>query len=228
MKRVVLLDRFKQRLDPEHFSEFADVEVVTVYSNEEALTVHRRNRADLIITELYGSGMSTVRFCEQLREEAGLRGVSVIVYCRDNDVERAEAARCRANAALTLPVSRRGLHAALDRLLNVPPRFPFRGAFSARTTDRSSPPVECRSEDISVTGMLIEAKRELRKGDSLSFLLPLTAARTYPALAEVVRSAQDRPAGGWWYGIRFSRLETAARQAIGRLGGGRPKPEQVA
>ncbi len=218
MKRVLLTDRFKHHLDPEFFAEFADVELITAYSNEDALKIHRSQRADVIITELYGSGMSTQQFCEDLRQDEGLRGVSIIVVCRDNAVELAEAGRCRANAVQTLPVSRSDLRRTLRRFLDVPPRRDYQGNFSARRIGSPADIIDCRAENISIGGMLIRAKAELRKGDRLSCTFTLPPQQPFITQAEVVRTVTtNMPTESRQYGIRFSNLPATARRAIERI-----------
>lgn len=217
MKRIILTDRFKQHLTQEFFAEFEDVEVITAYSHEEAVKIHRSRRADLIVTELYGSGMDTARFCSLLRGEEGTRGVSIILYCRDNEVERSESARCKANAVLSLPVDRRLLRGTMQRLLNVSPRRAFHTTFRARRS-RSDAFIDCRTLNISVSGMLIEAAADLHDGEQLHFSLALPAVPALAAQAEVVRAARsESPSRGMWYGLRFSRIDPASRRAIERI-----------
>ncbi len=218
MNKVILVDRFKQNLDPEFLSNLADIEMITAYSNEQALELHRSRKADLIITTLYGAGMNPVLFCSTLREDEGVRGVSIIVYCRDNEVERSESAQCRANAVLTLPVNGALLRETMLRLLSVPPRHIFRGTFMARRNSAADATIDCLMENISVTGMLFEAGANLHKGEKLLCTLTLPSAPPFVTLAEVVRKSHElAPSKGTWYGARFTRLDPTARRAIERV-----------
>jgi len=215
MKKVIVTDRFKQHLDPEFFSAFAEVEMITAYSNEHALQLHRSRKAELIITALYGSGMNTVQFCSTLREDEGARGVSIIVYCRDNEVELAESAQCRANAVLTLPANGTLLRDTMLRLLSVPPRHTVRSTFRARRNSTADASINCLMENISVTGMLFEAGTNLQKGEKLLCTLTLPSAPPFVTLAEVVRQSREQsPSKSMRYGARFTRLDPAARRAI--------------
>jgi len=215
MQRIIIIDHFKQRLDLDFFSDLSDYEIVTAYSNEDALKIHRAKNADLIITELYGSGMNTVQFCYLLREDAGVRAVSVIVFCRDNEIELRECGRCRANAVMTLPVVKTRLQEKMHQLLSVPPRRSFRTDFSARRVGTAAATIGCRTENISVTGMLIEASATLQAGEKLSCNLALLpASPIFTAQAEVVRA--DTAQTGR-YGIKFTSLDPAARKAIERI-----------
>ncbi len=218
MKRVILTDQFKQRLQPDLFDAFRNIELLTAYSNEDALRMHRSRPADLIITELYGAGMSTAELCSQLRGDS-TRGVPVIVTCRDNEVERAESARCKAAAVLTLPLSRALLRTTLQQVLSIPPRRTLHGIFNiCRTSGAASANIDCRMENISVTGMLIEVNADLHRGEKIDCMLALPAEQPFLLKAEVVRtSAELSPTGGTRYGVRFFRLNPTAQRAIERV-----------
>jgi CheY-like chemotaxis protein len=211
MKKILFIDSIKQKVRLDFFEELSDFEVLTAYSNADALRIHRKEKAALIITELYGSGMSAQQFCAQIRDDEELRDVSIIVYCRDNEVELMEARQCRANAVLTLPVHGIVLRQKIHQFLSIPTRGRFHAQFSARTSTAPSMAIDCRIENISVTGMLIKADAELRRGDVLQYSLDLAPARSFAVQAEVVRN--DRGL----YGVRFSRIDPAARRAIEAL-----------
>jgi CheY-like chemotaxis protein len=209
MKKIIFIDRVKQNIsDPGLFDDLSDLELLTAYANPDALRIHRKEKASLIITELYDAGMSALQFCAVIREDEELRDVSIIVCCRDNEVERGEAEQCRGNAVLTLPLGRTVLRDKVRELLSIPSRKNFPTRFSARTGGTARSAVDCRVENISVTGMLIAADIELHRGDTLQYSLDLAPARSFAMQAEVVRAERGR------YGVRFSRIDPAARRAI--------------
>jgi CheY-like chemotaxis protein len=219
VKKVIIIDRLKQRFDSDSFDVFADVELLTAYTHGQALQMHHNQRADLVITELHIPGIDAAEFCEQLREADPTRGVPVIVYCRDNEVEREESARCRAAAVLTLPVARTLLRVTMRRLLSVQPRREYHGLFVAsRPYGVSRTGINCRMENISITGMLFAAHADLRTGEKIDCTLTIPEERPFVLRAEVVRSGPVKtPAGAARYGVRFFRLSPTARQAIERL-----------
>jgi two-component system alkaline phosphatase synthesis response regulator PhoP len=216
MKKIIFLDRVKQAVDHDLFEELSGCEVFTAYSNADALRIHQKEKVSLIITELYGSGMSGAQFCSNVRENEELRDVSIIVCCRDNEIELREAAQCRANAVLTMPLSGDALRRKIDALLSIPARGSFHAQFSARTGGAPRIAIDCRTENISVTGMLIRADAELRRGDLLQYSLDLAPAMSFAVQAEVVRADRGR------YGVRFARLDPAAQRAIEVLISRRP------
>lgn len=208
MKKIIFIDRVKQNIGLDFFEELSDVEALTAYSNADVLRIHRKEKAAVIIIELYGTGVSARELCAQIRDDAGLRDVSIIVFCRDNEIERREAAQCRANAVLTLPLRGDLLRQAVHEFLSIPSRGSFHAQFSARTSGAAPMAVDCSTENISVTGMLIKANAILRRGDMLQYSLDLAPARSFAVQAEVVRNDRDR------YGVRFARIDPAARRAI--------------
>jgi len=208
MKKIIFIDRIKQQVDIDLFEDLSDFEVLTAYTNADALKIHCKEKAALIITELYGSGMNARQFCDQIRDDEQVRDVSIIVCCRDNEIERNEAAQCRTNAVLVLPLSASALRRKINELLSIPIRGSFHAQFSARTSGASRTTVGCRIENISVTGMLINADADLRQGDLLQYSIDLAPAKSFAMRAEVVRNDHGR------YGVRFARLDPAARRAI--------------
>jgi hypothetical protein len=56
MRKIIFTDRVKQNIDHSFFDEMSDFDLLTAYSNADALSIHRKEKATLIITELYGSG----------------------------------------------------------------------------------------------------------------------------------------------------------------------------
>jgi DNA-binding response OmpR family regulator len=211
MKTIIFTDRVKQNVGIDFFEELSDLEVLTAYSNADALKIHRKEKAALIITELYGSGMSARQFCAQIRDDGELRDVSIIVCSRDNEIELGEAAQCRATAVLMLPLRGSVLRWKVNELLRIPARSSFHTQFSARTSRTMRMSIDCRTENISVTGMLIKADAELQRGDLLHYSLDLAPAGPLPMEAEIVRNDRGR------YGVRFSCIDPAAQRAIEAL-----------
>jgi CheY-like chemotaxis protein len=213
MKRVILTDRVRQHCAVELSGQFP-VETVLTYSNEDALAAHRSKKADLIIIELYGSGMNAVEFCSRVRESAELSRVSIIVCCRDNEIELSESMRCRANAVMRMPVQPSQLHGAVQQLLAIPARTEYQATFSARCARPSlKSSFNCRGRNISITGMLVEADADLQPGDRINCSLVIPPAPSFEAQAVVVRTAFSEGSTGR-YGLRFSRLDPAALRAI--------------
>ncbi len=214
MKKIIIADRIWQGVGFEVYPDSEDIQVFKAYSNEDVLNLHRENKADLIITELYGTGMSTAQLCSVIRETPDLKYVSVIVCRKDNVIEIAQSQKCRANVVLTLPLRPGVLRRAVQQLLTIPVRAFYRIPFSARCSKLSaSGSFQCEAENISITGILIQAKADLNQGDRINFTLSLPYVGSFETQAEVIRTVKT--AGNRrQYGLRFSRLEPTARYAI--------------
>jgi len=111
--------------------------------------------------------------------------------------------QCGHDAALRGTVLRRKVH----EFLSIPPAAVSMHSSAPGSARPRSCPLTARTENISVTGMLIEAAAELRRGDLLQYSLDLAPARSFAMEAEVVRNDRGR------YGVRFfpSRSRGAAR-----------------
>jgi len=214
MKRIVVLDKIWQHVGLELDRESGNVEIVTACTNEEILNSHRKEKADLIITELHGPGMKAVQLCSAIREDRDLRNVSMIICCGQDEIELAESRQCRANAVMPLPVDPRLLHRAIQDLTNIPIRVNYRVpivAFCTRPSVRS--PFESAVENISATGMLIEAKAALKLGDMITYALDLSSTIQLQMQAEVIRMVKAS-SERILYGLRFLQVDPPDRHMI--------------
>ncbi|HUJ18613.1 MAG TPA: PilZ domain-containing protein [Nitrospirota bacterium] len=120
-----------------------------------------------------------------------------------------------------MPVTPPILIEKAQQLLSVPGRKSLRLllTLSVQGSGRDSP-FYCRSEDISVTGMLVETDRPLENGDRVSCALTPPGSVEVRASGEVVRVI--RPAldsNLYRSGIRFLDLTDEARAAIESIAG---------
>ncbi len=225
MKRIIITGQVKQYAGIELYEKLKDVEFFTAYSNEEAVNIHRKEKGHLIVIGLYGSGMNAVTFCSRIREDSELRRVSIIVFCRDNEIELGESARCRANAVMTFPPDQTLLLRNVRQFLAIPSRGSCHIGFKARVGgSRTEHLFDGWTGNISVTGMMIEANADLNRGDRILCSLVLPPATSFETQAEIVWTVKSSAVDRNRYGVRFSRLDLAARQAIETLVGQHPRP----
>ncbi len=217
MKKVIIADSIRTLLDQDAgFLERTNVELFEAGSNDEALEIHRREKADLIITLLNMPGMSGDKLCSLVRAESALRAVSIVIYCPDTEKDAERCEKSRANAVLSLPVHTASLADKARQLLDISARGPYRVNFPVRVEGQLlGKPFYCSSENISATGMLIMSDRDLDEGDKMecSFVLPdRTPVET---MGEVVRSIKKGARADFkWYGIRFLSLTPEAQRAL--------------
>src|SRR5512137_924409 len=137
-------------------------------TSEEILDLHRRIKADLIITEFSLPDMNGVQLCSVIRADPGLRGVSLILICENSAVFQAACREAGANAVITKPVDHFDLFSKVAELILVPQRKEMRVLLRVSVEGKGEgAPFFATSYNISVSGMLLEAKPELRAGDML-------------------------------------------------------------
>ncbi len=218
MKKVLVAHVVHNYLkhDPE-FREWKDVAIFVAASNEEALSIHRAEQVNLIITDLKMPGMSSREFCAAIRGDAGLRAVSIIMICANEIAAIEESLRCRTNAILLRPVHPLVLMTKARQLVDVPPRGVYSALLSVRIEGR--PREEgffCRSQNISAAGVLIESDRQLSEGMRLecSFLIP-ESKQVAHIPAKVVRVVEQAGAeNGRQYGLMFTDMPPEVRQLL--------------
>jgi CheY-like chemotaxis protein len=196
---------------------FSRDEYVIVYASaeEDILSEHRADRADLIIADFDTPGIGGDRLCYRIRREVDLRAVSIIMVC-DGDKDVAE--RCRtfgANAIVTKPVDPENLLRKMKELLDVHERKNVREIVKVSVTVSSQDGFFFAvSKNLSVSGLLFETNRVLVIGDCIkcSFVLQ------HPVIieGEIVRTTRIRGESGdtFEYGVRFHRLDPAAEDEI--------------
>ena len=216
MQKIIITQDIKAFLDQkDHFLNRADVRVFSVASNEEALKIHRAEKADVIIADLDADVLKGELFCSTIREDKELCRVSLIIaHSGDPNIQRISS--CRANAFIEKSADPALFIEKARQLMSIPVREAYRTPIGIMVNcDNRGNPSLGYSENISVTGMLIDTEKTFPKGGILlcSFVLPdSTRVR---AEAEIVRiSARATEHDTNQYGIRFLDLDAACRTAI--------------
>lgn len=195
-----------------------DIQVFTASTNDEVLKVHRKETADLIITELELPGIPTEDLFGTIRQWKELRAVSTIIICQDTLAHRERCKQCHANAVIPLPVDTTLLLVKMHQFLNVAPRMEYRAALAVGISGKyRDNPVPFHTENISASGMLIRAEEPLARGDGifLSFFLPDGLhVSGYGEIVRIVRSPDD--ARAFLYGVRFTNIDPELKAAIER------------
>jgi CheY-like chemotaxis protein len=187
----------------------------------ETLALHRAEHADLIVTDLDLPDLDAESLCQAVRADEALRNTSILVVCGADEVERRRAQACRANAHVVRPVDADALAAQITRLIAVSSRAHYSVLARVTTADQNRErSFFCRSENVSVAGILIETSEPLRLGQALdcSFFLP--GRLQLVAQGRVVRQASSPK--GRRFGIQFVGLSqqdaAALRSFVDRWG----------
>jgi len=217
MKKILTSDDLNRLyLRNEAIIDRVDIAVLTAETNDEMLDIHRKEKADLIITRLGLPGMRIEDVFNTIRESTDLRKVSTIIICEDNVTHQARCKQCGPNAVISMPVNKAGLHAKAMQLLDVAPRRAYRVTLNVSVEGKfNNKPFLHRTEDISSTGMLIRAKDILAQGDRITFSFYLPNDMRISAHGEVERIVKlTTEPGICLYGVKFTDLGSDARSAI--------------
>jgi len=187
------------------------VKVHPAASAADVLELHRKIKADLIVAEFAMPVMNGAQLCAAIRAEPGLKAVSVIIACDDSKVMQAACKDAGANAVITKPVDPFDLFSKIAELIIIPQRKDMRVLLrvSVDGKDEASTFI-ARSYNISVSGMLLETKRELKVGDVMKCTFNI--AHTEISAECTVMRADGAESGTYRYGVRFHNL--AARSLI--------------
>ncbi len=195
----------------------ADFRIYTATSGEEALRVHREERASLIVADLDLPDMGGDRLCSLVRNESAIRNVSIVLVCHDVPEELERVSTCGANAWVTKPVRPEQLVESVGQLLAVSLRRGYRVLLKARVNGaRESVPFFCTSHNISVSGILLETEKPLEPGDCITCSFFLPGSQQIVVDGEVVR-LEKKPDGLFHYGVRFIDLAPSFSEEIERF-----------
>jgi DNA-binding response OmpR family regulator len=184
-----------------------------VKSGEEALDVHRKERADLIIIEPDFHDLTCEQLCSVIRGDDVLKRVSTLVVCSDKLSEIERCQRCGANDYIQ-PLTPTIFLRKATRLLNISERTSYRVIVKvSRKEGGEASHFFCSSQNISGSGILLETDRVLSKGDNVtcSFFLPNSVRIV--SQGEVVRIA-EREDGSRDYGVKFVNMSPLVQSRV--------------
>ena len=216
MKKILIARALHTLFDRgKTFLNRADVKVFDADTSEEALAIHRAEQVNLIITRLEQPGMACEQFCSLIREEEGLRAVSIILVCENNSAAIERSAQCRVNEVLLQPVHPLVLMVKAQQLIDIGTRETLRVVLSADINGRSGDEqIFCRSRNISATGILIVTDRRLAEGTRLSCQFHLPNAKKIQVTGKVVRVQQAPGDEEYQYGLLFTEITPETRQQL--------------
>ncbi len=209
MKKVIIAENILESIGGEQslFSR-GGITVYPARTSEDILTLHRQQRADLIIADLVLPVMGGVALTTKVRGDASLRAVSIIMAYDGQEASRALCRDAGINAVISKPVDATVLFSRVSELIVVPQRKDMRVLLRVSVDDRQggSGPVFAASENISMSGMLLETNHAYRPGDRLqcSFHIGHSEVKVEGRVVRSVRGASGR----YRCGIQFTSLDT--------------------
>jgi CheY-like chemotaxis protein len=223
MKQVIISETVMQAVD--HSSSLFGRGGITVYparTSEEIALLHRANRVDLIITDRNLPEMGGFQLCSQIRSDSALRDVSIIMVCTNDQTTVDECRNAGANAVLTLPIDPAELFSKIAELLVIPPRQAIRALLRVTVSGHEGEaPFAGISHNISISGMLVETERPMKRGDHVTCSFSI-GSREIGAGAVVMREVKTTT-GRYQYGVKFTNLDTKSLIIIEQFVSGRIK-----
>ena len=203
--------------------------VLTADCGEAALATARRERPDVVVTDLHMPGMDGDSLCREIRCDASLFKTPVIVVISgENALDRARAVRSGADDVVAKPISRISLVEAVNRFLRAQ-RQPGLERVELETDvriRRSGSDAWGRSLNLSRGGMFVTADRiiPLETEVELEFQLPEVPA-PLSSTARVVWGRERSAQGPRGMGLQFLALDRRSTQEIDSYVHERANPE---
>ncbi len=213
-KKILIANSFRDALERERsILSRSSFEIFTTLSGTEAVALHKAHGMDLIIASLDLPDMGGDNLCSVIRKDKELKNVSIILTCANHPGCIERAAGCGANAYLTKPFHSEQLTEKVTALLSIPRRQNYRVLLKASVKGaQTAEAFYCSSIDISISGMLLETERQMRRGDRLSISFVLPGFGQISVEGEIMRI--DARGTVTAYGVRFGYLERSQREAL--------------
>jgi two-component system chemotaxis response regulator CheY len=214
MKKILIVDPIESSVEKKKaVLSKPGFHLYSARTAEEALTILREDKIDMLISELDMPGMSGDELCSALRKDNILKNMSIIMigFQGQESVDRTQS--CGANSFLSKPLSPKELYSVVNDLLNIHGRENYRVLLKV-TVKGISKDVSffCTSQNLSVSGVLLETTKLLSKGDTIecSFFL---RTNNITVNGEVVREEKKSP-NTFHYGIKFLNMSADATSLI--------------
>jgi CheY-like chemotaxis protein len=221
-KKVIIPEDVHAVLESEQsFLNRSGIKTFTTVTNEEALALHRSEKADLIVAYLNMPGMKGETICSLIRDNDELRRVSIILICPDNAADDGRCMQCGANSFITIPIRSAVLLQEAYQLLHVAPRRSCRNPIRVNIDGMSKgKPLAGLVENISISGILFRSAAILNEGDSVKCSFALLGSAKINVRAEIVRIIEKESGlDTHLYGVRFVNPGNDVISAIDALQG---------
>lgn len=218
MKKVIIAEDLKISLEKDHsFFNRSDIRTIPAATNGDILSLHRAEKANLIITYLDMPEMNSETLCALIRDDVELRNVSIIIVCSETPSNLQRCVQCGANAFITVPVNHAVLLQEAYQLLHVTPRRSCRIPLKLKIEGASKEkPFTGRVENLSSSGMLFQSSAIFFEGDTIKCSFSLPDSTRITGIAEIVRvmKKENEKDTTHLYGVRFPDLSDADTSAL--------------
>ena len=211
MKKIIIAQKLLDDLEESNtIFKRSGITFFPAWSSEEILNLHGVKRADLIITDAALPLMGGAKLCSRIRSDAELKSVSIIVIGDEAETSENSLSQCQeagANVIIRRPLESGTLLWQASKLLVIPTRKDMRVLLRASIKGmEGNTPFFAQSQNISISGMLLETERVLKPGDRLTcaFNIAHSEVTLECSVERVETTATKRNR----YGVRFMNSDT--------------------
>jgi CheY-like chemotaxis protein len=180
---------------------------IPAWSTEEILNLHGVKRADLIITDATLQLMGGAKLCSMIRCDAELKSVLIILVCAETEISLSECRKAGANVVIRKPVDPGELLWKTSELLVVPQRQDMRALLRVSIKGlEGNTPFFAQSQNISISGMLLETDPVLEPGDRMTCAFNIGHSEI--TVSCMVKRVEETMLVRHRYGVRFMDCDT--------------------
>ena len=192
--------------------EREDIEVQSVRDGREALDYIKDSRPDIVVAELNMPDISGDQVCTAVKS-AGIESY-VILASSGKKSDLKTCGRCNADAHIQTPIDPEDLAKRLLSILRMPVRRATRVLVKVQVQGSiKQAPFFSVSQNISVSGMMLETDQTLATGDLIECSFYLPESERLIASCRVVRVVKASGAARQ-YGVEFASLDEKSRATI--------------
>jgi CheY-like chemotaxis protein len=210
MKKIIIARNLLDDLEESNtIFKRSGITFFPAWSSEEILNLHGVKRADLIITDAALPLMGGAKLCSRIRSDAELKYVSIIVIGDETENSVSQCQEAGANVVIRRPLEPGMLLWQASEQLIIPHRKDMRVLLRASIKGmEGNTPFFARSQNISISGMLMETDRVLTPGDRMT--CAFTIAHSEVILTCLVERVETTASKRNRYGVRFLNCDTRA------------------
>lgn len=186
--------------------------VLPCNTKEQALTIHTKVIADLILIDFEMPEMNIENFCAHVRTNNSLKNAFIVVSVPNKRKDLDRCLMCGVDDLITKPVQHQELIATLTKLLQIKKRDHVRVLMKLAVVGKSTDTFYAMSKNISVSGISIETDRSMVVGDRVSVTFYLRLHKI-TITGELVRK-NEITKKFFQYGIRFLTIDDRFRSLI--------------
>lgn len=208
MKKIIVAENLLPVFDSnKSIFRRGGISLFAAQSSEEIMNLHGAKNADLIITDQALPLMGALKLCAAIRRDDQLKKVSIIVTGDNSGESGVPCLAAGANAFIPAPVDPVALFSTVSELLLVPQRKDMRVLLRASVKGHEGDAsFFAASQNISISGMMLETDRSLVPGDRLTCAFNI--AHSEIRVSCMIMRADQISSGRHRYGVNFLNLDT--------------------